>query len=94
MAFTDFAAYKTALVDQDVVEQLWALIEADSSTPVTVDLEAQTISAGDIVASFDVDPYVRWRLLEGLDDIGITMQNASDIERFESARPSFAPTTR
>ena len=57
------AGLLTALVDQDVVEQLWALIEADSSTPVTVDLEAQTISAGDIVASFDVDPYVRWRLL-------------------------------
>ena len=88
------AGLLTALVDQDVVEQIWALIEADPSTPVTVDLEAQTISAGDVVASFDVDPYVRWRLMEGLDDIGITLQNESDISNFESARPSFTPTTR
>ena len=88
------AGLLTALVDQEVVERLWALIEADPSTQVTVDLEAQTITAGDLVASFDVDPYVRWRLLEGLDDIGITLQNEADIERFESSRPAFAPTTR
>lgn len=88
------AGLLTALVDQDVVESLWALIEADPSMPVTVDLEAQTISAGDLVATFDVDPYVRWRLLEGLDDIGITLQNESEITRFESARPAFTPTTR
>ena len=88
------AGLLTALVDQDVVESLWALIEADPAMPVTVDLEAQTISAGDLVATFDVDPYVRWRLLEGLDDIGITLQNESEITRFESARPAFTPTTR
>ncbi len=88
------AGLLTALVDQDVVESLWALTEADPATPVTVDLEAQTISAGDLVATFDVDPYVRWRLLEGLDDIGITLQNESEITRFESARPAFTPTTR
>ena len=88
------AGLLTALVTQDVVEQLWALIEADPTTLVTVDLEAQTISAGDLVAPFDVDPYVRWRLLEGLDDIGITLQNEGDIARFEATRPAFAPTTR
>ena len=88
------AGLLTALVDQEVVEQLWALIETDPTTQVTVDLEAQTITAGDLVAPFDVDPYVRWRLLEGLDDIGITLQNEADIERFESSRPVFAPTTR
>ncbi|MFM7597701.1 MAG: 3-isopropylmalate dehydratase small subunit [Actinomycetota bacterium] len=88
------AGLLTALVDQDVVERLWALIESDPSTPVTVDLAAQTISAGDVVASFDVDPYVRWRLLEGLDDIGITLQNEADISDFESTRPTFTPTTR
>ena len=88
------AGLLTALVDQDVVESLWALIEADPATPVRVDLEAQTISAGDLVATFDVDPYARWRLLEGLDDIGITLQNESEITRFESARPAFTPTTR
>ncbi|MGI9197245.1 MAG: 3-isopropylmalate dehydratase small subunit [Candidatus Nanopelagicales bacterium] len=88
------AGLLTALVDQEVVEALWALIEADPTTRVTVDLEAQTITAGDLVAAFDVDPYVRWRLLQGLDDIGITLQNEADIARFETSRPAFAPTTR
>jgi 3-isopropylmalate/(R)-2-methylmalate dehydratase small subunit len=87
------AGLLTALVDQDTVEQLWALIEADPTTSVTVDLEAQTVSAGDLVAPFDVDPYVRWRLLQGLDDIGITMQNDDVIATFESSRPAYAPTT-
>ena len=88
------AGLLTALVSQDVVERLWALIEADPTTLVTVDLQAQTISAGDLVAPFDVDPYVRWRLLEGLDDIGITLQNDADIATFEATRPAFSPTTR
>jgi len=87
------AGLLTALVDQDTVEQLWALIEADPTTAVTVDLEAQTVSAGGLVAPFDVDPYVRWRLLQGLDDIGITMQNDDAIAAFESSRPAYAPTT-
>jgi 3-isopropylmalate/(R)-2-methylmalate dehydratase small subunit len=87
------AGLLTALVDQDVVERLWAMVEADPTTEVTVDLQAQTVSAGDLNASFDVDPYVRWRLLEGLDDIGITLQKADAIERFEATRPAFAPTT-
>jgi len=87
------AGLLTALVDQATVEQLWALIEADPTTAVTVDLDAQTVSAGDLVAPFDVDPYVRWRLLQGLDDIGITMQNDDVIATFESSRPAYAPTT-
>ena len=85
------AGLLTALVDQDVVESLWALIEADPATPVTVDLEAQTISAGDLVATFDVDPYVRWRLLEGLDDIGITLQHADSIRAYEARRRAESP---
>jgi 3-isopropylmalate/(R)-2-methylmalate dehydratase small subunit len=87
------AGLLTALVDQSVIEQLWEMIEADPTTQVTVDLQAQTVSAGDLTAPFDVDPYVRWRLLEGLDDIGITLQKADAIERFEGTRPAFAPTT-
>ncbi len=87
------AGLLTALVDQDAVERLWSLVEADPTTAVTVDLEAQTVSAGDFIAPFDVDPYVRWRLLQGLDDIGITLQNDDAIARFESSRPSYAPTT-
>lgn len=87
------AGLLTALVDQETVERLWALIEADPTTAVTVDLEAQTVSAGDLVASFDVDPYVRWRLLQGLDDIGITLQKEDAIATFESTRPVYSPTT-
>ena len=87
------AGLLTALVDQDTVERLWELVEADPTTPVTVDLDAQTIAAGELVASFDVDPYVRWRLLRGLDDIGITLQNEDAISAFEATRPAYAPTT-
>jgi len=83
----------TALVDQSAVERLWELIEANPATPVTVDLEARTISAGDIVAEFDVDDSVRWRLMEGLDDIGLTLRHLDAIDAFESRRPSFLPTT-
>lgn len=83
----------TAMVDQDVIEALWAAIEADPRLPVTVDLEAREIRAGDFVAPFEVDDYVRWRLLEGLDDIGITLQHADAISAFEARRPSFEPTT-
>jgi 3-isopropylmalate/(R)-2-methylmalate dehydratase small subunit len=83
----------TAQVPQEVVEELWAAIEADPSVQVTVDLENRQVRAGDVVAEFDVDDYVRWRLMEGLDDIGITLQSASQIEEFEQSRPAFTPTT-
>ena len=87
------AGLLTALVDQSVIEQLWEMIEADPSLPMTVDLDAQTVTAGDLTASFEVDPYVRWRLMEGLDDVGITLQNQDLISEFEDARPAFKPTT-
>ena len=61
--------------------------------PVTVDLERREVRAGDIVAPFEVDDYVRWRLMEGLDDVGITMQSEAEITSFENARPAFKPTT-
>jgi 3-isopropylmalate/(R)-2-methylmalate dehydratase small subunit len=83
----------TAQVSQEVVEELWAAIESDPTLAVTVDLEQRRITAGGIVADFDVDDYVRWRLMEGLDDIGITMTSASDIDEFERSRPAFKPTT-
>ena len=83
----------TAQVPQEVVEQLWAAIEADPALEVTVDLEQRQIRAGELIADFDVDDYVRWRLMEGLDDIGITLQYADQIADFESGRPSWKPTT-
>ncbi len=88
----------TAVVDQDVVERIWAACEADPATQVTVDLASRTVSvSGDsgpaLVAPFEIDDYVRWRLLEGLDDIGLTLQSADLIDRFERVRPSFKPHT-
>jgi len=84
----------TAVVDQDLVERIWALVEADPATLVTVDLDAREVRVGDLVAPFEVDDYVRWRLMAGLDDIGITMQYADDISAFELTRPSYKPTTK
>ncbi len=83
----------TAVVAQDVIEQLWQLVEADPSLPVTVDLTARELRAGELVAAFDVDDYTRWRLLEGLDDIGLTLRHEDAITAFESTRPLFKPVT-
>jgi 3-isopropylmalate/(R)-2-methylmalate dehydratase small subunit len=80
-------------VEQDVIEQLWAAIEADPTTQITVDLEARTVACGDLVATFEIDDYTRYRLLNGLDDIGITLGHEADIAAFESTRPSFKPVT-
>ncbi len=81
-------------VEQDVIAQLWALVEADPTTQVTVDLEAKTVTAGDLVAPFEIDDYTRYRLLNGLDDIGITLGNEDDIAAYEAKRPSFKPVTQ
>ncbi|MFM8895392.1 MAG: 3-isopropylmalate dehydratase small subunit [Actinomycetales bacterium] len=83
----------TAQVDQSVIEQIWSAVEADPSLEVTVDLVERQVRAGDVAAPFEIDDYVRWRLLEGLDDIGITMQHAEDIEAFERSRPGYMPVT-
>ncbi len=81
-------------VEQDVIEQLWAAIEADPTTEITVDLEARTVTCGELVAPFQIDDYTRYRLLNGLDDIGITLGNEADIAAYESARPSWKPVTQ
>jgi 3-isopropylmalate/(R)-2-methylmalate dehydratase small subunit len=83
-----------AQVTQDDVELLWKLLENEPGTEVTVDLERQTISAGSLVIEFQIDPYIRWRLLEGWDDISLTLRHADEITNFESTRPAFAPVTR
>ena len=83
----------TAVVDQDFVEQLWKEIENHPETQVTVDLEARTITAGGLQATFEVDDYVRWRLMEGLDDVGLTMKHVDQIDQFEAKRPSYKPVT-
>ena len=83
----------TAVVDQSVVDALWDLVEADPTTEITVDLGAREVRAGELVAPFEVDDYIRWRLMEGLDDIGLTLQHEAEITAFEASRPAFAPTT-
>ena len=83
----------TAEVDQTVVERLWSAIEDDPSTPVTVDLRTATISWADEAAPFAIDDYTRWRLLEGLDDVDLTLRHDDAISSFEATRPDWLPVT-
>jgi 3-isopropylmalate/(R)-2-methylmalate dehydratase small subunit len=91
------AGLLAALVDQKVVERLWSLLEEQPDAGVTIDLEKRLVLAGSgegaIRDSFDIDDYTRWRLLEGLDDIGLTLSHASDIDAYEARRSSIRPTT-
>lgn len=88
------AGLVTALVSQDVIEKLWSLVESDPKTTITVDLEKRKVIAKDLEADFQIDDYVRWRLMEGLDDIGLTLRHESKITEFEKTRPSFKPITQ
>ncbi len=75
------------------VEALWKLLEAEPGTELTVDLSEQTVQAKDLTAGFTIDGYTRWRLLEGLDDIALSLRHAQEIDAFEAGRPSWLPTT-
>ncbi len=88
------AGLLTVLLLQPEVEALWAAVEADPATPVTVDLEAREVRYADRTVPFEIDEYTRWRLLEGLDDIGLTERHLADIERFEAQRPSWLPLVK
>ncbi len=83
----------TVILPQDVVEKIWSAIEADPTTAVTVDLEAKNVRLGNEVYPFELDDYTRWRLMEGLDDIGLTLKNIDAVSAYESARPSYKPKT-
>jgi 3-isopropylmalate/(R)-2-methylmalate dehydratase small subunit len=87
------AGLLTVLLPQPDVEALWAQIEAEPATQVTVDLQAKQVTYADVTVPFEIDDYTRWRLLEGLDDVGLTERNVTDIEAFEATRPSFLPRT-
>ena len=82
-----------AEVAQDDIELIWKVLEEAPGTEITVDLVAKMVTAGTVVAPFQVDDYTRWRLLEGLDDIGLTLRNEPDITAYEAKRPSYKPTT-
>ncbi|MEV0463265.1 3-isopropylmalate dehydratase small subunit [Nocardia tengchongensis] len=83
----------TARMAQSDVELLWKLLEEQPGLELAVDLEARTVSAGTVVLPFDIDDYTRWRLLEGLDDIGLTLRHSDEIGQFENARPTWKPAT-
>ena len=83
----------TVILAQTEIERLWSAIEADPTTAINVDLESKTVSYKNERVSFDLDGYTRWRLMEGLDDIGLTMQNLGDVEKFEEKRANFKPKT-
>lgn len=82
-----------ATVPQEVVEELWAFCEGEPGRPITVDLVSRTIEADGTSYDFDLDDYTRHRLLEGLDDIAVTLQHEADIAAYEARRPPFKPTT-
>jgi 3-isopropylmalate/(R)-2-methylmalate dehydratase small subunit len=83
----------TVIIDQEKVEALWGVIEADPTTQITVDLETRTVAYAATSIPFEIDDYTRWRLMEGLDDIGLTLKHTDSIDEFESKRASYKPKT-
>ncbi len=81
----------TVVLPQADVEALWQAVEADPATPVTVDLQARRVTYGDVTVPFEVDEYTRWRLLEGLDDVGLTERHLDDVGAYEARRPAWLP---
>lgn len=83
----------TVILPQEAVEALWVAIESDPTTSITVDLDSRTVSYKDVTVPFELDDYTRWRLMEGLDDIGLTLKQTDSIDAFEAKRPAYKPTT-
>ena len=83
----------TVILPQETVEAIWQAIEATPSTEITVDLDSRTVSYNDVTVAFELDDYTRWRLMEGLDDIGLTLKHTDSIDAFEVKRASYKPTT-
>jgi 3-isopropylmalate/(R)-2-methylmalate dehydratase small subunit len=82
-----------AAIPQPEIEALWAAVDGDPTTAVTVDLESRTVSWGTTSVAFEIDDYTRWRLLEGLDDVDLTLRHAEEITQFEQRRPAWMPAT-
>ena len=83
----------TVILPQAEVEALWVAIESVPTTAITVDLETRTVSYKNVSVNFELDDYTRWRLMEGLDDIGLTLKHTDSIDLFESKRPAYKPKT-
>jgi 3-isopropylmalate/(R)-2-methylmalate dehydratase small subunit len=87
------AGLLAAAVAQDDIEKLWTALENRPGTELTVDLDSRSVALGDLVVPFEIDDYTRWRLLEGLDDIGLTLQHVDAVADFEAHRPNWLPKT-
>ena len=87
------AGLLTVVLEQSEIEAIWSAVEADPKLAITVDLEAKNVRYGDKSLNFTIDDYTRWRLMEGLDDIGLTLKNIDFVDTFEKSRPSFKPKT-
>lgn len=83
----------TGIITQEDCEALWKILENDPGTSVTVDLEHRSVTCGPLTCNFQIDDYTRWRLMEGLDDIGLTLRDEAVITEFEKSRPVYKPTT-
>jgi 3-isopropylmalate/(R)-2-methylmalate dehydratase small subunit len=83
----------TGIIGDDDIERIWQALEARPGAEATVDLVSKTVSVGDIRVDFEIDEYTRWRLLEGLDDIGLTLRDEKSITDFEAKRESWRPKT-
>ena len=83
----------TVILPQEDVEKIWSAIEADPNLALTVDLEAKNVRLGSEVFAFELDDYTRWRLMEGLDDIGLTLKNIDSVSAYEETRFTFKPKT-
>jgi 3-isopropylmalate/(R)-2-methylmalate dehydratase small subunit len=87
------AGLLTIILAQEVIEEIWQKIEADPQLALTVNLEAKSVTYGETSHSFQIDDYTRWRLMEGLDDIGLTLKKIDQVGAFESERASYKPKT-
>ncbi|MCT1690837.1 3-isopropylmalate dehydratase small subunit [Brevibacterium sp. p3-SID960] len=82
-----------AKLEQSDIELIWKILDNQPGTEITVDLESRTVTCDSLTVPFEIDDYTRWRILEGLDDISLTLARADDIESYESSRPGFKPQT-
>jgi 3-isopropylmalate/(R)-2-methylmalate dehydratase small subunit len=83
----------TGIITEEVLEKFWAALDANPGAEMTIDLVERTAAVADFSAPFEIDDYTRWRLLEGLDDIGLTLRNEDKIAQFEARRESWRPRT-
>jgi 3-isopropylmalate/(R)-2-methylmalate dehydratase small subunit len=83
----------TVILSQEEIEEIWQVVESKPDTQITVDLASKTITYGSKTLTFVIDDYTRWRLMEGLDDIGLTFTKIDEVTTFEEKRASFKPKT-